>query len=163
MIEEPPAKRVCFASTTEDQRPDFVDSAVPENTPKEMNTWISALQAYDAAKGFGQVDFETISAESQGKLLEGFYADAPGQARSSGRTELTATAELCTAFRRKRNGGLGKDPRWSNTPEHCLLIPKKRCILTVYINSVYFFLKKYAKYTPAVEWGFVQKKILRLV
>eukprot|EP00117_Sycon_ciliatum_P037017 scpid80415/ scgid27769/ len=72
--QEPSPK--CCASTTSSGRCQLVEEAVPVNTKKAMETWVSAVDDYAIEKGHQRIDYGTVKADFLGELLEGFYADA---------------------------------------------------------------------------------------
>ena len=75
-MEEPASKCVRFAFSSDSQRCGLVSDAFPANTKKATNTWVTALQDYAKAKRLEPIEFNTVSAEMLGNLLEGFYVDA---------------------------------------------------------------------------------------
>ena len=75
-MEEPGPKRPRFAFSSESQKCGLVSDAVPPNTKKVTNTWVSVLQEYVKAKGLEPIQFDAVFPEKLASLLEGFYADA---------------------------------------------------------------------------------------
>ena len=75
-MEEPASKCACFAFSSDFQRCGLVSDAVPANSKQANNTWVTVLQDYAKATVVELIQFNTVSDETLGNFLEGFYVDA---------------------------------------------------------------------------------------